>query len=111
MTMAWRSNAALAASRLGDADAARALAAEELDLARSLGAPRALGVALRAHGVVHGGEPGLASLRDAVDVLRSSDSQLERARALCELGAALRRANRRRDAREPLREALAIADA
>jgi DNA-binding NarL/FixJ family response regulator len=43
-------------------------------------------------------------------VLAPSDARLEHARALCELGGALRRSNRRVDARAPLREALALAD-
>jgi DNA-binding CsgD family transcriptional regulator len=109
--MAWRSHAALLHARLGDRAAAEALAGEELELARALGASRALGIALRAHGIVHGGGAGLAALEEAEAVLRDSGARLEHARALCELGAALRRANRRRDAREPLREALALADA
>src|SRR5215468_11769154 len=45
--MAWRSQAALALLQLGDRDEARRLAAEELELARTWGAPRALGAALR----------------------------------------------------------------
>ena len=48
----WRSSAALVAARLGDTAAARRLAAEEVELARAFGAPRALGVALRAAGLV-----------------------------------------------------------
>ena len=44
----WRSEAALAHLALGDPDAARRLAEEELELARAFGAPRALGVAMRA---------------------------------------------------------------
>jgi DNA-binding CsgD family transcriptional regulator len=45
----------------------------------------------------------------AVDTLAGADARLEHARALCDLGAALRRANRRADARAPLREALDLA--
>ena len=48
----WRSTAALVAHELGDARAARELAFEEVELARAFGAPRALGVALRAAGLV-----------------------------------------------------------
>jgi DNA-binding CsgD family transcriptional regulator len=43
-------------------------------------------------------------------VLEPSQARLEHARALCDLGAALRRAGRRRDAQEPLRRALDLAD-
>ena len=109
--MAWRSRAALLHAGLGDPAAATALADEEVELARALGAPRALGVALRAQGLVRGGRAGIEALREAVASLAASSARLEHARALCDLGAALRRANRRRDAREPLREALALANA
>ena len=44
---------------------------------------------------------------DRID--RDSPARLELARALTDLGAALRRAKQRADAREPLREALEIA--
>src|SRR5256886_9316800 len=48
-------------------------------------------------------------LREAVEVLEDSPALLERARVLTELGAALRRGNRRADAREPLRRGLELA--
>ena len=48
-------------------------------------------------------------LQEAVAVLEQSQSRLEYARALVEFGAALRRANRRADAREPLRNGLELA--
>ena len=54
----WRSEAALAHRALGDDDAAERLSAEELELARAFGAPRAIGVASRAAGIVAGGERG-----------------------------------------------------
>jgi ATP/maltotriose-dependent transcriptional regulator MalT len=101
----WRSDAALALLRLGKADEARELAQEELDLARAFAAPRTLGVALRAAGLVAGGQAGLDLLEKAVTVLEDSPAALEHARALTDLGAALRRANRRSQAREPLRRA------
>ena len=104
--LAWRSEAALAQLALGDRDSAERLAAEELELARAFGAPRALGVALRAAGVVAGGDRGASLLREAIEVLERGDARLERARALADLGAMLRRRNRRSEARELLREAL-----
>ena len=67
--IAWRSPAALALLQLGEQDEARRLATEELELARAWGAPRALGAALRAAGLVEGGERGLALLEEAVEVL------------------------------------------
>jgi DNA-binding CsgD family transcriptional regulator/tetratricopeptide (TPR) repeat protein len=107
--MAWRSPAALALLQLGERDEARRLAAEELSLARTWGAPRALGAALRAAGLVEGGEHGLGLLEEAVQVLSNSPAKLEQAKARTELGAGLRRANRRSEAREQLRRALELA--
>ncbi len=107
--IAWRSPAALALLQLGEREEASRLTSEELELARTWGTPRALGAALRAAGLVHGGEQGLALLREAVKVLTGSPAKLEHAKARTELGAALRRANRRSDAREQLRHALELA--
>jgi DNA-binding CsgD family transcriptional regulator len=102
----WRSEAALAYRALGDHEKAGRLADEELELASAFGAPRALGVAKRAAGVVTGGERGASLLREAIDAFERGDARLERARALADLGAMLRRRNRRSEARELLREAL-----
>jgi DNA-binding CsgD family transcriptional regulator len=107
---AWRSAAALAHLALGHEEAARACAREELDLARAFGAPRALGVAARTAGVIDSRTPeGMALLDESARVLNGSQAELERARALTELGAALRRAGRRAQAREHLRRALDLA--
>jgi DNA-binding CsgD family transcriptional regulator/predicted negative regulator of RcsB-dependent stress response len=102
----WRSDAALAALAVDEHELARNLSTEELALARSFGAPRALGIALRAAGLVAGGDRCEVLLREAVDVLAGSDSRLEHARAQTDLGAFLRRANRRVEARESLRQAV-----
>jgi DNA-binding CsgD family transcriptional regulator len=102
----WRSEAALAALAFGDSDTARRLSREELELARAFGAPRALGVALRAAGLVAGGQRGQALLREAVEVLAGPDTRLEQARALADLGALLRRSNHRVEARQLLRQAV-----
>ena len=106
---AWRSGAAGAQLALGDPEAARALAAEEAELARTAGFPRALGIALRAEGLATGGESGLALLEASVESLERSQAQLELGRSLAELGARLRRDGRRADSREPLRRALDLA--
>jgi DNA-binding CsgD family transcriptional regulator len=109
-TMPWRSQAALALLKLGGREPeAQELAAAELDLARAWGAPRALGAALQAAGLVAGGKEGLVLLEEAVDVLQGSPAKLEYAKARTELGAALRRSNRRSDAREHLRRAAELA--
>jgi DNA-binding CsgD family transcriptional regulator len=107
--IAWRSQAALAQLALGDRGRGLELAEEELRLARRFGAPRAIGVALRALGVIERGERRIGLLREAVSVLEASDARLEHARALADLGGALRRANERAVARDPLREALELA--
>ena len=107
--ISWRSVAALASSRIGDAERARELAAEETALASGFGAPRAHGAALRVAGLVAGGAGGIESLEAAVAVLEPSEARLEHARTLIELGSALRRTGRRRDARDPLREGLDLA--
>ena len=102
----WRSDMAVVLAALGEEDKARRLAADEIEIARSMGARRALGVALRAAGVVARGDAALELLEEAVAVLGDSDAKLEHARALADLGATLRRAGRRAEARKPLRRAL-----
>jgi DNA-binding CsgD family transcriptional regulator/predicted negative regulator of RcsB-dependent stress response len=102
----WRSTAALALLSLSRHDQAHALAAEELELARRWGAPRTLGISLRVAGLVEGGQRGLALLRQAVDVLAPSPARLEHAKALIELGAALRRTGRRTESRQHLRQGI-----
>jgi DNA-binding CsgD family transcriptional regulator len=104
----WRSRLALALPA-AEREEALALAAEELALARDVGSERAEGVALRALGVLRGGEEGIAALREAEAALRDSTARLELARSQAELGAALRRGNRRSEARERLREAADLA--
>ena len=102
----WRSEAAVAHLMLGDREAALALAVEDLALARVFDAPRALGVALRATGLATGGRGGEALLRESVATLSGADARVEHIRAQTDLGAHLRRANRRGEAREHLRTAL-----
>ena len=107
--MPWRSEAALGLLELGEPDEARRLAHEEVELARAWSAPRALGAALRVAGLVEGGNEGLALLEEAVEALADSPAKLEYAKARTELGAALRRANRRAQAREHLRSGVELA--
>jgi len=108
-TIAWRSDAALAHLALGAQAEARTLAAEEVTLARAFTGPRTLGVALRAAGLTDGGSRGIELLRQAVRVLGGSGARLEHARAMADLGAALRRAGQRAESREVLRPALDLA--
>src|SRR5215208_4160920 len=107
----WRSEAALAARRLGREELARELSAGELALAERFGAPRALGVARRAAGLLERGDVAVERLRSAVESLAACGARVEQTRALIDLGAAIRRAGRPIEARGTLREALALADA
>ena len=66
-------------------------------------------MALRAAGLVEDGSRGIELLRQSVAVLNSSAARLEHARAMADLGAALRRAGQRADSREILRTALDLA--
>ena len=106
----WRSAAAQALRDLGENDQARALCTIEVDLARRFGARRPLGVALRAKGLTVGGEEGLELLNESAEVLAGSPALLDRAHTLVSLGAALRRAGRRADARPPLARGLELAE-
>jgi DNA-binding CsgD family transcriptional regulator len=105
----WRSSAAVSLAHVGDRERAVALADVEVDLARHWGAPRAIGVALRAAGIAHGDERGLTLLREAVAALGQSTAPLEHARAITDLGAALRRAGQRAEARQHLAQGLDLA--
>ena len=106
----WRSYAALASARLGEHDRARELVEEELEIARRFGAPEPLGEALRIRALLAPGEDMVELAREAVDVLAGSELRVAHARALIDLGAALRRGGHRRDARDPLREGLDLAN-
>jgi DNA-binding CsgD family transcriptional regulator len=105
----WRSWAAEGLRLLDRHDEARVLAADELALARRWGDPHAIGASLRVLGLVEGGKAGIGLLREAVEVLAGSEARLAYARALVDLGAALRRENRRTEARERLREGVDLA--
>jgi DNA-binding CsgD family transcriptional regulator len=106
---AWRSEAAVAHAVLGHAAEARRLARTAVQVARDFGRPRGLGVALRAAGLVEGGERGLGLLREAVAILERSQAPVELARALTDHGAALRRAGRRTAGRAELERGLDLA--
>jgi DNA-binding CsgD family transcriptional regulator len=105
----WRTGLALAEDALGNEGEARRLAAEAVRLAREAGGQRGIGLTLRVLGTVTKEEEGIELLREAADVLSGTRARFQHAIALAELGAALRRANRRRDARKPLREGLDLA--
>lgn len=107
---AWRSAAALSAAALGENERATELVADDVRLAREFGAPRAIGVTRGAAALLEADrDASIAGLRDACEVLAGSGAALEHARALVDLGAAVRRSGKRKDAREPLRVGLDIA--
>ena len=107
----WRPDAAPLLASLNREDEARALAREEVERCRAFGAPGPLGAALRTQGLLEPGDSGIALLEQAVSVLEPSQARLEHALALLELGAAIRRAGRRADARKPLHEAVELGHA
>jgi DNA-binding CsgD family transcriptional regulator len=105
----WRSAAALSLAELGRHAEARSLAADEVRRARSFGAPRAIGIALRAHALVGPRAERPKLLAEALAVLEPSPARLEHARVLVDLGATYRAAGQRSAAREPLLEGLTLA--
>lgn len=105
----WRSQAALVLQRLGRESEARELAKAELRLSRRWGAPRTVGISLRALGSIRRRSGRRAATSGSRRVLTESPALLEHARALIDLGAALRRANSRREARERLRAGIELA--
>jgi DNA-binding NarL/FixJ family response regulator len=105
----WRSSAALEQHALGAEAEALELVRAEIDLARQWSAPRGLGRALRILGLIEGGSAGIDRIREAIEILEDSPARLEHAYALADLGAALRRANQRAEAREYLHEAVELA--
>lgn len=106
--LAWRSTLAVALPARSRAEAL-ALAATELELARRVGQPRAIGVALRTQALLSTGSAQLSLLTEAISALEACPSWLELAYALTDRGAALRRASRRGEARGPLARALDLA--
>ncbi|HEU4657617.1 MAG TPA: LuxR C-terminal-related transcriptional regulator, partial [Capillimicrobium sp.] len=107
----WRSIAARALTVLGERTEAVRLARAELRIARRFGAAGGIGVALVTLGIAERDRTtSLRALAEAVDVLAHSDCRLDACAARVELGAALRRAGRRGDARAPLTAALDVAE-
>jgi predicted ATPase/DNA-binding CsgD family transcriptional regulator len=110
-SIVWRSELALSLSA-SKREEARALAEEELELARASGLPRSVGIALRATGLL-ASDParGLELLGDSVAVLERSPARLEVARSLVALGSTMRRSGGRSEARGPLERGLELASA
>jgi DNA-binding CsgD family transcriptional regulator len=105
----WRIEMTEALVRLDDVAGARELAAEQLHLAERLATSGARGAALRAMARAAPPDQRIALLEEASGILSRSPAGLEYARALVDLGAALRRSNRRSESRQPLSHALDLA--
>lgn len=105
----WRSLLARAYWAEGDKRRARTWAASELTAASRWDTPRAIGVARLTLGMVSGEDTGITQLQDAAATLERSPMPLELAHALVELGAAFRRGNQRKAAREPLGRGMTLA--
>ncbi len=107
--VAWRSTAALAKLALGHPEGARELAAAELEEALRIDLPRLIVRNVRILGLCERGTAGLDLLGEAAARGDGFAPCLEHIYALLDYGAALRRANQRAAAREPLRRALELA--
>ncbi|ADB49857.1 helix-turn-helix transcriptional regulator [Conexibacter woesei] len=92
----------------GERDEALELADHDVAVARAAGTPGALGAALRVRARALGGD-AIEQLQEAVETLAGSPLRMERAWALHDLGALLRRSGKRSDARAALRPALDLA--
>jgi DNA-binding CsgD family transcriptional regulator len=102
----WRSAAALSLAEIGRHGEAQTLAVDEVRRAQSFGAPRAIGIALRAQALVGPQAQRSAGLEAALAVLADSPARLEHARVLVDIGATLRAAGQRTAAKEPLLQGL-----
>jgi DNA-binding CsgD family transcriptional regulator len=106
--IAWRSTAALAHLAMGEHDDAKRLVTDELEQARRSDVTSAIIRDLRILGLIERGQRGIDLLSDAVTIGEGGPPRLEYMHALIDLGAALRRANHRMAARDPLRKGLEL---
>lgn len=105
----WRVDAARTCLRLGRADEATALLDEHEPIAARWGTPAAIGVTLQGRAAAADGPQRIELLDRARELLERSPCRLDHARVLLDLGSALRRAGRRRDAQRRISEAVALA--
>jgi DNA-binding CsgD family transcriptional regulator len=109
MNRGWIADAVLALAAAGRELEAREWAADNLASARRWGTPIVLATAIRTCALVADAEHRLTLLDEARSLLGPSAGRLELARVLTDLGATVRRAKRRSEARETLRNALDLA--
>lgn len=106
----WRPLGARALAALGEYDEARQTAQEQLRVARRWGTAGPVAAALRSLAAAEQGEARVDLLTQARSVLEGSREGLERMHVLLELGTALRHLRRQSESREPLLEALELAE-
>ena len=111
MRFPWRRDAVEAALAVEDMALAAELADEQLERTRRWDIPSARGIALSTRGLVVRGAECLDLHEEAVALLAGSPARLDHARALVDLGVAMRHAGRRAHARAPLQEAIQAAQA
>ena len=105
----WRSRASRGFAAVAEGERAKEMALDDLERAQRWGSATGLGVALHAVGLAEAGAFSVERLSEAVEQLARSPARLEHARALTDLGAAVRRANRRAEARKWLQDGLDLA--
>lgn len=106
--IAWRSTAAFAHLAMGEPNEARELVTDELERARRGDVTSVVVRDLRILGLIERGRRGIDLLSEAVTIGEGGPPRLEYVHALVDLGAALRRANHRSAARDPLRKGLEL---
>jgi DNA-binding CsgD family transcriptional regulator len=99
----------LAHRAVGDEREAFRLIDEELALSRACQLPAHAGEALHILAILEGPEKGRAHLDEALELLEGAPMPMRLARALRTRGIWLRLANKRVEAREPLRRAMELA--
>ena len=105
----WRGTAAQASLVLGDRERALEFARDALARAERTDVFHFRIRARRILGLCEQGTQGVRGLRTAVRLASNGPTRLEAIRALIDLGAALRRENRRSEARRPLEQAADLA--
>ena len=105
----WRIHAVDAYLALGRRSDAEELACTNLELARQISGPIAIGSALRTLAATVATSDRQALLDEAITVLRGSSGRLDLARSLVALGSHLRHEGHVLTARSPLREGLELA--
>ena len=106
--LAWRPVVCQILLALDRGDEARELAEEELEVTRRWGAAPQIGTALRILAATDE-KRREALLKEAVELLEDSEARLELAEALVDLGAEVRRRNRKSGSREPLMRGMELA--